>query len=247
LPLGQAGLDITAHFYNSNLHRRGKLEAVVTAKNFKPEHMGATLLDIERGRANTTLAEPWQTDTCIGDWHYDRAIFEQHRYKTARSVVQTLIDIVSKNGNLMLNIPLRGSGAIDEDEHKFLVDLASWMQVNGESIYGTRPFSVFGEGLPDVVTSADFNESQARPFTAQDIRFTTKGNTLYAFALDWPDDGKLVIKTLVEGSNAYPRPIHQVSLLGLEAPLRFTRDTAGLTITLPAEKPNDYAYAFRIE
>jgi alpha-L-fucosidase len=246
LPLGQAGLDITAHFYNSNLHRRGKLEAVVTAKNFKPEHVGATILDIERGRANKILAEPWQTDTCIGDWHYDRAIFEQHRYKTARSVIQTLIDIVSKNGNLMLSIPVRGNGTIDEDERKFLADLASWMQVNGEAIYGTRPFTTYGEGLPDVEKSGGFNESKARPFTAEDIRFTTKGSVLYAFALGWPADGKLKIKTLAQGSKDYMKPISQAMLLGRDAPLQFTRDETALTIALPLDKPNDYAYAFRI-
>jgi alpha-L-fucosidase len=246
LPLGQAGLDITAHFYNSNLQWHGKLDAVVTAKNFKPEHIGATILDIERGRANSILPAPWQTDTCIGDWHYDRSIFEEHRYKTARSVVQTLVDIVSKNGNLMLNIPLRGDGTIDEDEHKFLNDLSSWMQVNGEAIYGTRPFRIYGEGLPDVEASADFNESKARPFTAEDIRFTTKGDTLYAFALGWPEDGKLTIKTLALDGNEYKNPIHRVTLLGSAGTLRFTRDKSGLTITLPPEKPNDYAYAFRI-
>jgi alpha-L-fucosidase len=246
LPLGQAGMDMTAHFYNSNLHRRGKLEAVVTAKNFKPEHVGATILDIERGRANTILAEPWQTDTCIGDWHYSRAVFEQHRYKTARSVVQTLIDIVSKNGNLMLNIPLRGTGAIDEDEHQFLTDLGSWMKLHGEAIYGTRPFSIYGEGPPDIQTSGDFNEAKARPYSAEDIRFTTKGDALFAFALGWPENGVLSIKTLALGSEHAKKPIRRITLLGTEGSLRFKQDKGGLAISLPPSKPNDYAYAFRI-
>lgn len=246
LPLGQAGLDIVAHFYNSSIRRHGKLEAVVTAKKFKPEHLGAAVLDIERGRANTILAAPWQTDTCIGEWHYDRSVFEQHRYKTASTVVQTLVDIVSKNGNLMLNIPLRGDGTIDEDEHQFLQDLSSWMRVNGEAIYGTRPFRVYGEGPSDLETSSDFNERRARPFTAQDIRFTTKGETLYAIALGWPEGGQLKIKSLGTGSDGHPKPIRQVHLLGHEAKLSFHQEESGLTIQLPPEKPNDYAFSFRI-
>jgi alpha-L-fucosidase len=160
--------------------------------------------------------------------------------------VQQLIDIVSKNGNLLLNIPLRGSGAIDEDEHEFLVNLASWMQVNGEAIYGTRPFFVFGEGAPDVGSSSDFNESKARPFTAEDIRFTTKGELLYAFVLAWPSSESFTIKTLTRGRPEYPRPIRQVELLGHDRPLEFTQNADGLSIRLPHTKPNPYAYAFRI-
>jgi alpha-L-fucosidase len=246
LPLGQTGLDITAHFYNSNIHRNGSLEAVVFAKNLTPEHLGAAVLDIERGRADKILQDPWQTDTCIGDWHYDRAIYDRHGYKTAHLVVQQLIDIVSKNGNLLLNIPLRGSGAIDEDEHEFLVNLASWMQVNGEAIYGTRPFFVYGEGIPDVRSSSDFNESKARPFTSEDVRFTTKGEVLYAFVLSWPNSESFTIKSLTRGRPEYPRPVRLIELLGHDEPLEFTQNADGLTIRLPHTKPNPYAYAFRI-
>lgn len=244
LPLGQAGLDIAAHYYNSSISRNGKLDCVLTTKNPQPEHLGATVLDIERGRANRILDLPWQTDTCIGDWHYDRAIFEQHRYKTARTVVHMLVDIVSKNGNLMLNIPVRGDGTIDEDERKFISDFTTWMAVNSEGIYGTRPFQVFGEGPPDIESSSNFNESKARPYDARDIRFTTKGEVLYATALGWPQDGKLVIRSLAE--SAYPKPVQRIELLGVNGPLHFTRDTAGLIITLPPEKQNEYAYTFKI-
>jgi alpha-L-fucosidase len=197
LPLGQAGLDIAAHMYNASIKKHGKLEAVLTSKGLKPEHVGTMVLDIERGRADHILDQPWQTDTCIGDWHYRRSTFEQHKYKSAATVIRMLIDIVSKNGNLLLNIPVRGDGTIDSDEQKVLADLAEWMPANGEAIYGTRPFTVFGEGAQDVKGSGNFNERQSRPYTAEDIRFTTKGDTLYAFALAWPENGnKLSIKTL---------------------------------------------------
>ena len=246
LPLGQTGLDIAAHFYNSSITRHGKLEAVLNSKGLKPEHAGTMVLDIERGRADRILPTPWQTDTCIGDWHYRRSTFEQHRYKTPRQVVQTLVDIVSKNGNLLLNIPLRGDGSIDEDESRFLDGLASWMPANGESIYGTRPFTVFGEGPPDLQGTGNFNEGRARPYTSRDIRFVTKGDVLYATALDWPQDGKLNIATLAQGKADYPKQIGSVELLGNAGRLPFTREADGLTVTLPKNKPNEYAYVLKI-
>jgi alpha-L-fucosidase len=116
--------------------------------------------------------------------------------------------------------------------------------VSSESIYATRPFQVFGEGPPDVENSSNFNESKARPYGAQDIRFATKGNVLYATALGWPDSGKLLIKTLAEGN--YRKPVERVELLGVKGSLHFTRDQNGLTISLPPERPNDHAYCFKI-
>ena len=247
LPLGQAGLDIAAHFYNANMKNHGgRLEAVLNSKGLVPDHVGTMVLDIERGRADRILPAAWQTDTCIGDWHYRRSTFENHTYKTADTVIKMLVDIVSKNGNLLLNIPLRGSGEIDDDERKVLDGLASWMPDNGEAIFGTRPFSVYGEGAPDVKGTGNFNERNARPYTAQDIRFTAKGETLYAIALGWPGDGKLTVKTLAAGSAAYPREVGQVELLGSRGALRFTRGTEGLVVTLPDRKPNEYAHALKI-
>jgi alpha-L-fucosidase len=247
LPLGQAGLDIAAHFYNSNMKKHGgRIEAVLNSKGLAPAHVGTMVLDIERGRADRILAAPWQTDTCIGDWHYRRATFENHRYKTTATVIHMLVDIVSKNGNLLLNIPLRGSGAIDEDERKVLDGLASWMPVSREAIFETRPFSIFGEGAADVKGTGNFNEGSARPYVAQDIRFTTRKDALYAIALGWPSDGKVTIKTLAAGSTHYPREVGRVELLGSKGPLTFARDADGLVVNVPEQKPNEYAYVFKI-
>jgi alpha-L-fucosidase len=201
LPLGQYGLDIAAHFYNASVRDQGHVDVVLTAKDIKPEHLGAFTLDIERGKANGILAQPWQTDTCIGGWHYDIALFENHKYKTPKSVIHSLIDIVSKNGNLMLNIPVKGDGTIDSDERAFLQAIATWIPRHGEAIYGTRPFAVFGEGPPDVV-SGRFNERSQRAYTEQDVRFTRKGETVYAFTFAWPAGGKYVIKTLAKPDKA---------------------------------------------
>ncbi len=247
LPLGQAGLDIAAHFYNANMKNHGgRLEAVLNSKGLTPDHTGTMVLDIERGRADRILPAAWQTDTCIGEWHYRRSVFENHRYKTADTVVKTLIDIVSKNGNLLLSIPVRADGTIDDDEQKLLAGLAAWMPANREAIFGTRPFTVFGEGAPDVKGSANFNENAARPYTAEDIRFTVKGRTLYAFALAWPSAGKIAIKTLAKGSPGYPGEVAKVELLGSKGALTFVRDTSGLVVDLPEQKPHDYAYALKI-
>ncbi len=246
LPLGQAGLDIAAHFYNASIKNRGQLEAVLNSKGLKPDHIGAMVLDLERGRSDRILPSSWQTDTCIGDWHYKRSVYENHRYKNARTVITMLLDIISKNGNLLLNIPLRGDGTIDDDEQKVLTDLASWMPANGEAIYGTRPFAVYGEGAPDVKGTSNFNERQTRPYTAEDIRFTTKGDTLYASVLAWPKNGKVVIKTLAAGATIFAREVARIELLGSEAPVTFSRDANGLWVNMPEMKPNDFAYVLKI-
>jgi alpha-L-fucosidase len=222
------------------------LDVVLNSKGLQPDHVGTMVLDIERGRADHILPDAWQTDTCIGNWHYQRSLYERHRYKTADTVIKMLCDIVSKNGNLLLNIPVRGDGTIDSDEEKVLDDLAAWMPANSEAIFGTRPFSVFGEGPPDVKGSGNFNERSSRPYTSADIRFTTKGDTLYAIALGWPEDGKLVVKTLATGSVDYPKEIGSVELLGSNQAVAFTRGEQGLVVTMPGDKPNEHAYALKI-
>ena len=135
--------------------------------------------DIERGQSNSIEPLHWQTDTCIGNWHYDRPLYNEHGYKTAKTVVHTLIDIVSKNGNLLLNIPVRGDGTIDDDERKVVAGITSWMKINSEAIYSTRPWKIFGEGpaIEDVapLKAQGFNEGKGKPFTYEDIRFTIKG------------------------------------------------------------------------
>ena len=242
LPLGQYGLDIAAHYYNASVRDKGHVDVVLTAKDIKPEHVGAFTLDIERGKTNDIYPTPWQSETCIGNWHYERALFDNHKYKTPKTVIHTLIDIISKNGNLVVNIPVKGDGTIDSDERAFLEAIATWIPKHGEAIYGTRPFVVFGEGPADIVTGR-FNEKSQRAYTAEDIRFTRKGETVYAFALGWPANGKLLIKTLARGASALPTPIQRVELIGA-GPLTFTQDATGLTLNLPDKAPNPYAYAF---
>lgn len=157
-----------------------------------------------------------------------------------------LVDIVSKNGNLLLNIPLPGHGEPDADELAILGELADWQQVNSEAIKGTRPWTVYGEG-PSTrrgqVKSYQLAQIQYGP---ADIRFTVKGEALYAIALGWPENGKLLVTSLAEGSLNYPRQIGRIELLGAKSPVRWTRGQGGLEIQLPESAPCKYAFAFRI-
>ena len=166
LPFGQTGIDAVAHYYA--LSR----DAVVTAKRLSSLQRRAIVEDVERGFVAGIQPQPWQTDTCIGNWHYDRPLYERGGYKTAKQVVQRLCDVVSKNGNLLLSIPQRGDGSIDEKEEAILDQLATWFAVNGKAVYGTRPWRVFGEGPTRPPTGMQ-NEGEAKPFVAEDIRFTS--------------------------------------------------------------------------
>jgi alpha-L-fucosidase len=241
LPLGEAGLSIAAHYYNANIQRHGgKLEAVLTTKNMPADLRKTLIWDIERGRSGRLEPYPWQTDTCIGNWHYRRGA----RYKTAQTVITTLVDIVSKNGNLLLNIPVRGDGSIDDQEVKFLEEMAKWIAVNGEAIYGTRPWLVFGEGAA-VVRGGSFSEGRARPYTGKDIRFTTKGDAIYAIALGWPGE-QVTVRLLGKSSPLVSGEVSEVRLLGHEGKLEWSRKEEGLTVKMPAQRPCEHAFALRI-
>ena len=243
-PLGEAGMNIFADYYNQNLARHGgRMEGVLNTKNV-PANLQSTLVDdYERGQAKKIAASPWQTDTCLGDWHYDRSIYEHHGYKTVKQVVHMLADIVSKNGNLLLNVPLRGDGTLDSDEEEFLHGMATWTKTNGEAIYGTRPWSIFGEG-PSGTKGGMFSEGGEENYTGADFRFTRKGDTIYAIALGWPGK-QATIQSLASGSPLVWGDIKKVELLGSGA-LKWNRTAEGLVIDLPETAPGDHAFAFKI-
>ncbi|MGS0526416.1 alpha-L-fucosidase [Zobellia nedashkovskayae] len=140
------GLKMAAHFYNTNTKWNGRNEAVMNTKMLNEEQRDAIMLDIEKSNAPDILPDAWQTDECIGTWHYNRQMYYHHRYKQAAEIIPMLVDIVSKNGNLMLNLPLRGDGTLDSDEVKIIREIGAWLKINGEAIYATRPWKVSGEG-----------------------------------------------------------------------------------------------------
>ena len=243
-PVSDVGLRIAAHLYNSSIKRHGSLKAVLNGKVLDEQQRKCMVWDIERGHANQILPYTWQTDTCIGNWHYDQRVLDRHEYKSARTVIHTLVDIVSKNGNLLLNIPVRGDGTIDGEERDIVKGIGAWMQINSESIYDTRPYSIFGEGpamdSAAALTEQGFNEGKGKPFTPEDIRFARKGNTLYATTLGIPGEATL-IRTLKSKNPS------SVQLLGHSGELTWKNTENGLHINLPETKPSDIALVFKIE
>ncbi len=250
-PVSDVGLRLAAHMYNKSIAKKGKNEAVINGKILDAQQRRALVWDIERGQSNQIEPLPWQTCTCIGSWHYDRRVYDRKGYKSAQTVVHTLIDVVSKNGNLLLSVPVRGDGTIDELEQAIVEEIGSWIAINGEGIYDTRPWAVFGEG-PVMESAAPiagqgFNEGKGKPFSAADIRFTAKGKTVFAFLMGKTEAGKVSIKSMRSGSPHLAKRISKVELLGSKQKLAFRQTAEGLEVTLPAAMPAlAYASALKI-
>lgn len=238
VPFGnEVGRGLIAHLYNDNASRHGGTPEVVYTCKQKSE--GRWVEDLERGVMPGVNPYPWQTDTSIGDWYYNR----NWKFRPVSWVIHMLVDIVSKNGNLLLNVVQRPDGSLDPEVEQDLREMAAWIKVHGEAIYGTRPWLVYGEGAVRA-KGGSFKEDFA--YTAQDIRFTTKGATLYAFALGWPADGKLAIRSLARPADGGGNRIERVELLGHDGALQFTQSDEALVVTLPSEKVSVYTVALRI-
>ena len=240
--ISDCGLKIASHFYNKNPR------AVMFGKILDEEQRQALTWDVERGAPNEIVPEPWQTCNCIGGWHYNTGIYERGGYKSAADVIKQLVDIVSKNGNLLLSVPLRADGTYDEKEAAVLDGIEAWMNVNKESIFGTRPWVKFGEGPvadKDIKMNAQgFNDGQYTGMTAADVRFNQTKKYLYVTPLGWPADGKLVVKSLAKGNTAFRKSITKVELLGY-GKLKARQTADGLEVELP--KPtNDIAPVLKI-
>ena len=236
VPFEQYGLATVAEVFNmAPLDARGRTEGVYFSKSHRDAESGFAVQDHERGVAGEISPTPWQTDTCIGHWHYKVGT----PYKSAKKVVDMLVDIVSKNGNLLLNFPLPASGELDREEMHILQGITNWMAVNGEGIFATRPWTSNGEGPSMKVVidpNARFNENNTPDLGPQDIRFTTKGRMLFAFVQGWPDR-ELVIAALGTQSPQNPARVTDVRMLGRDEALDFTQEGTGLRVKLPAEKP----------
>jgi len=229
-----------AYYYNRGAQWKRGVAINYKLKTF-PER--AAVLDVERGQLDTLRPLFWQTDTSVSEksWGY----IASDKFRTPDSLVDELVDIVSKNGCLLLNVGPQPDGTIPAEAEKVLLEIGRWLATNGEAIYGTRPWKVYGEG-PTQVVGGSFKDTDSKPFTGEDIRFTAKGDTLYAIALAWPESGKLKIKSLATGSALTQREIKTVELLGSKAKLKWTRNAGGLTVELPAQKPCNHAFALRI-
>ncbi|ONI43531.1 hypothetical protein AN641_09705 [Candidatus Epulonipiscioides gigas] len=250
VPFGEIGRAAIANLYNhSQKVHNGELTAIYNCKNFTKKDAkrgglhfhgdyfeGIGVEDLERGVVDDIMENPWQTDTCIGKWFYRVG----QEYKTAAYVVKMLCDIVSKNGNLLLNIPLKPDGTLDDIEEKFIEDFGAWMNVNSEAIYDTRPFKVFGEGKKAEKNEFTSHNEKEIEGDAQEIRFTTKPNQIFAICFGWADE--FVIKSIDEAIE-----INKISMLGVDEILKFKQTPEGLVVKAPTCKPCEIAYTLKIE
>jgi len=246
-PISDAGLKIAAHFYNSNMaQHKGKLEAVLFGKVLTPDQKKCMVWDVERGAPDKIQELPWQTCSCIGDWHYSTSVYENNRYKSAKDVIHMLIDVVSKNGNLLLNVPVRGDGTIDDKEIAVVEGIAAWMDINKESIFDTRPWNVFGEGpaadAANPIRAQGFNEGRVK-FTAKDIRFNQNGKILYVTVMGTPTES-ITIRNL--GTSVSSANISKIEMLGSKEKIKWTQQADLLKIEKPTVIPNPIAVVFKV-
>jgi alpha-L-fucosidase len=228
-----------AFYYNSSL-KYGDHVGVINYKDYAmQDHSG--VLDIERGQLGDLRALPWQTDTSVSNksWGY----IKDDTFKSPEFIVHQLIDIVSKNGNLLLNVGPRPDGTIPEEVQQVLLEVGAWLNTNGEAIYGTRPWKIYGEG-PTKVTAGTFHDTDTAKYTTEDFRFTTKGDVLYVIGLVWPRNGEAVIHSVAPAVGS--EPVYSITLLGGEAKVECDQRADGLRVRLPGNPPAKYAYVLRL-
>jgi alpha-L-fucosidase len=234
-PAYKYGLEAVAYLYNKSVEKYGQCRAVYSQKDRREAIFSVGVLDIEKSQLPGIQAKPWQTDTCIGNWFYD----VRQEFKRPGHIIEMLIDIVSKNGTMLLNILQLPDGSIDEETQYILRELASWVPVCGEGIYNTRPWRISGEGYSSALIEG-FRE-EAVNWTETDYRFTCKGKTVYAFMMKAPESRAAVIRSL-----SPEEKVVSVRLLG-GGTLPFSRNYGVLTVKLPEQLPTAYTNCLALE
>ena len=242
-PVSDAGLNIVAHGYNR------RPDMVFTGKVLTPWQKETIVWDVERGAPDAIQELPWQTCTCIGEWHYNKHVYYEDRYKPAGLVITLLVDVVSKNGNLLLSVPLKSDGTLDPTEQRIVREIGHWMQINGESIYDTRPWVIYGEGptaeSANPINAQGFNEGRQK-YSAADIRFNRKGDKVIYVTLFGIPDEDITVKALGSRTEQNRRRIKSLSLLGSGEKLSWTQGRDSLVIGKPSEVPSPEALVFKV-
>ena len=249
-PYSDAGLQIAANMYNRSIERNnGKNEAVITSKSLTEFEQDCITNDVERGVPDHIIAQPWQTCTCIAGWHYDKWRYYKNTYKPSRQVIQILVDVVSKNGCLLLSVPIRGDGTIDATEERIVNEIGEWMAINGESIYDTRPWKVFGEGpsaeKSNPLKGVGFNEIKDGDNTANDIRFTQKKNMLYITLFGVPSESVKVV-SCGKAAKLLDGKIRKVEMLGSSEKITWKQTDEALTLSVPKTMPSEKAVVYKV-
>ncbi len=233
-PLYRTGLEAVAYLYNTSIGKHGENRAVYNQKDRRPEIYKVGVLDIEKSQLPDILPEPWQTDTCTGNWFYD----VRQEFKKPGHIIEMLIDIISKNGTMLLNVLQRPDGSLDDETVYILNGLASWFAVCSEGVYGTRPWRISGEGDTRVLIEG-FKEVKT-DWNSSDYKFTTKDGAVYAFMMKAPDNRVAVLKSFIN------EKVKSVKLLGVGS-VPFAQEFGVLTVKLPEELPTCYTNCLRIE
>jgi alpha-L-fucosidase len=230
------GLEAVSYLYNKSIEKYGENLAVYTQKNRNPDVFKVGVLDIEKSQLPGIQEDLWHTDTCIGNWFYDA----KQTYKKPWHIIEMLVDIISKNGVMLLNILQRPDGTIGDEGEWILDEMACWYDVCGEAVFGARPWRVYGEGSSSVVING-FAEDRVQ-WQESDYRFVAKGDdTLYAFIMQTPQNRVCVIKNLTEKER-----VANVELLG-HGKVGWSQQYGVLTVQLPNNMPLDYVNCLKIQ